>query len=75
MRTKRSIDFRMAPKKSTEKGKEKEVASSAPSLDDGWLASSAPNLIFYPMLMNIFCNPKKPSSGVPLLGIVILLKK
>ena len=37
MRTKRSIDFRMAPKKSTEKGKEKEVASSAPSLDDGWL--------------------------------------
>ena len=40
MRGKRSLNFRMAAKKSTGKGKEKEAARSrAPSLDDGWLAS------------------------------------
>ena len=29
----------MAPKKSSGKGKEKDATSSAPTLDDGWLAS------------------------------------
>jgi len=39
MRAKRSVDFRMAPKKSIGKGKEKEVASSTPLLDERWMAS------------------------------------
>ena len=39
MRAKRSVNFRIAPNKLTGKGKEKEVASSVPSLDDGWVMS------------------------------------
>ena len=68
MRSKRLVEFRMAPKKSSTKGKEKEAASSSLSLEDGWLASKC---IEYDILCLVDEHLLQPRSIVkwwPVLG-------
>ena len=63
MRAKRSVDFRMAPKKSTGRGRRRvQRVAVRRWMMGGWRVSSL-NLIFSLLLMNVFCNRERPSSG------------
>jgi len=68
MRSKRLVEFRMAPKRSSSKGKEKGAANSAPTLDDGWLASKCTESNILSLVDEYLLQPHSVVQWRPALG-------